>query len=175
MPRGTRMDKPEQHARRADILNFPNMSRKDEQLLQTVLNDNSSLRLRRAKPEPRDISIAWRNCPPGESPAGFFFASGPRLQKIKPASTKNPDGLQGRGRATGYLQGSPRGYRCLNERPCHKDRRHLPRYRHHRVGICIFVLEMACNQGTGKFAIRDPSRPRSRAAVTRAPEGSEVT
>jgi hypothetical protein len=57
------------------------MSRKDEQLLQTVLNDNSSLRLRRAKPEPRDTSIAWRNCPPGESPAGFFFASGPRLQK----------------------------------------------------------------------------------------------
>ena len=68
-----------------------------------------------------------------------------------------------------------RGYWCLNERPCHKDRRHLPRYRHHRVGICIFVLEMACNQGTGKFAIRDPSRARSRAAVTRASERSEVT
>ncbi|MGA8588525.1 MAG: PAS-domain containing protein, partial [Pseudolabrys sp.] len=32
------MDKPKQHARRADILNFPHMSRKDEQLLQTVLN-----------------------------------------------------------------------------------------------------------------------------------------
>jgi len=35
------MDKPEQHARRADILNFPHMSRKDEQLLQTVLNNMS--------------------------------------------------------------------------------------------------------------------------------------
>jgi hypothetical protein len=90
------MDKPEQHARRADILNFPHMSRKDEQLLQ-------SLRLPRAKPEPPDTSIAWRNCLLSESRAGFFFASGPRLQKIKLVSTKNPDGLQGRGRATGYL------------------------------------------------------------------------
>jgi hypothetical protein len=36
-------------------------------------------------------------------------------------------------------------------------------------------LEMACNQGTGKFAIRYPSRARPRAAVTRAPERSEVT
>ncbi len=102
------MDKPEQHARRADILNFPHMSRKDEQLLQTVLNDNSSLRLPRAKPEPPDTSIAWRNCLLSESRAGFFFASGPRLQKIKLVSTKNPDGLQGRGRATGYLQGCAR-------------------------------------------------------------------
>jgi PAS domain-containing protein len=35
------MDKPKQHARRADILNFPHMSRKEEQLLQTVLNNMS--------------------------------------------------------------------------------------------------------------------------------------
>ena len=36
------MDKPKQHERRADILNFPHMSRKkEEQLLQTVLNNMS--------------------------------------------------------------------------------------------------------------------------------------
>jgi PAS domain-containing protein len=35
------MDKPKQHARLADILNFPHMSRKEEQLLQTVLNNMS--------------------------------------------------------------------------------------------------------------------------------------
>ena len=35
------MDKPKQHAQRADILTFPHMSRKDEQLLQTVLNNMS--------------------------------------------------------------------------------------------------------------------------------------
>ena len=35
------MDKPKQHAHRADILNFPHMSRKEEQLLQTVLNNMS--------------------------------------------------------------------------------------------------------------------------------------
>jgi PAS domain-containing protein len=35
------MDKPKQHARRADILNFPHMSRKERQLLQTVLNNMS--------------------------------------------------------------------------------------------------------------------------------------
>ena len=35
------MDKPKQHARRADILNFPHMSRKEQQLLQTVLNNMS--------------------------------------------------------------------------------------------------------------------------------------
>ena len=35
------MDKPKQHTSRADILAFPQMSRKDEQLLQTVLNNMS--------------------------------------------------------------------------------------------------------------------------------------
>jgi predicted signal transduction protein with EAL and GGDEF domain len=35
------MDKPKQHTRRADILNFPHMSRKEEQLLQTVLNNTA--------------------------------------------------------------------------------------------------------------------------------------
>jgi predicted signal transduction protein with EAL and GGDEF domain len=35
------MDKPKQHARRADILNFQHISRKEEQLLQTVLNNMS--------------------------------------------------------------------------------------------------------------------------------------
>jgi diguanylate cyclase (GGDEF)-like protein/PAS domain S-box-containing protein len=35
------MDKPKQHASRADILTFPHMSRKDERLLQTVLNNMS--------------------------------------------------------------------------------------------------------------------------------------
>jgi diguanylate cyclase (GGDEF)-like protein len=35
------MDKPKQHAHRADILSFPHMSRKEEQLLQTVLNNMS--------------------------------------------------------------------------------------------------------------------------------------
>jgi hypothetical protein len=39
--RGPRMDKPKQHARRANILNFQHMSRKEEQLLQTVLNNMS--------------------------------------------------------------------------------------------------------------------------------------
>src|SRR6476620_9908292 len=35
------MDQPKQHSSRADILNFPHMTRKDEQLLQTVLNNMS--------------------------------------------------------------------------------------------------------------------------------------
>ena len=35
------MDQPKQHSSRADILNFPHMSRKDEQLLRTVLNNMS--------------------------------------------------------------------------------------------------------------------------------------
>jgi PAS domain S-box-containing protein len=35
------MDQPKQHASRADILTFPHMSRKDERLLQTVLNNMS--------------------------------------------------------------------------------------------------------------------------------------
>lgn len=35
------MDQPKQHASRADILTFPYMSRKDERLLQTVLNNMS--------------------------------------------------------------------------------------------------------------------------------------
>ena len=39
--KGLSMDKPKQHASRADILTFPHMSRKDERLLQTVLNNMS--------------------------------------------------------------------------------------------------------------------------------------
>ena len=35
------MDKTKQHSLRADILAFPHMTRKDEQLLQTVLNNMS--------------------------------------------------------------------------------------------------------------------------------------
>jgi diguanylate cyclase (GGDEF)-like protein len=35
------MDQPKQHSSRADILTFPHMTRKDEQLLQTVLNNMS--------------------------------------------------------------------------------------------------------------------------------------
>ncbi len=35
------MDQPKQHSLRADILAFPHMTRKDEKLLQTVLNNMS--------------------------------------------------------------------------------------------------------------------------------------
>ena len=35
------MDQPRQQSSRADILTFPHMTRKDEQLLQTVLNNMS--------------------------------------------------------------------------------------------------------------------------------------
>jgi diguanylate cyclase (GGDEF)-like protein/PAS domain S-box-containing protein len=38
---GLSMDQPKQHASRADILTFPHMSRKDERLLQTILNNMS--------------------------------------------------------------------------------------------------------------------------------------
>src|SRR5262245_17401991 len=48
-----------------------------------------------------------------------------------------------------------RGARYLNERPRYEDCRQVPRYRHHRVGIYIVVLEMAPNQGAGKSAGRD--------------------
>jgi len=124
------MDKPKQHARRADILNFP----------QHV-----------ALPAPR-------------KPGGLFLLRAPCPQKIKPASKKNPYRLQGRSGATSYLQGSTRvrplsafiDCRCLNERPRYEDRSHLPRYRHHRVGICVVVLELAPNQNAGKLADRDP-------------------
>src|SRR5262245_30170684 len=40
-PRGSAMDQRKQRPACADILTFPNMSRKDEQLLQTVLNNMS--------------------------------------------------------------------------------------------------------------------------------------
>src|SRR5258708_29357535 len=38
LPRGSIMDQTKQQSLRADILAFPHMSRKEEQLLQTVLN-----------------------------------------------------------------------------------------------------------------------------------------
>ena len=38
---GLTMDQSKYHSARADILAFPHMSRKDEQLLQTVLNNMS--------------------------------------------------------------------------------------------------------------------------------------
>ena len=41
LAQGLKMDKSKYHSLRADILAFPQMSRKDEQLLQTVLNNMS--------------------------------------------------------------------------------------------------------------------------------------
>jgi hypothetical protein len=113
-------------------------------------------------PETRLIFCNKSSAP--RMPGGLFLLRAPCPQKIKPASKKNPYRLQGRSRATSYLQGSTRARplsafidcRCLNERPRYENRSYLPRYRHHRVGICIVVLELAPNQTAGKFADRGP-------------------
>jgi len=121
-------------------------------------SDNSSRKIPGGKPEPPDTNTT-RRLPAPRKPDGFFCLPGPGPQKIQPASKKNPYRLQGRSGATSYLHGFGihfcRCAWCFNERPSYEDRRRLPRYRHHRVGICIVVLEMAPNQGAGRFAGRD--------------------
>src|SRR5262249_46988932 len=112
----------------------------------------------------RLIPTTNEELPAPRKPDGLFLLRAPCPQKIKLASKKNPHRLQGRSGATSYLQVSARVHplsafidcRCLNERPRYEDRRHLPRYRHHRVGICIVVLELVPNQNAGKFAGRGP-------------------
>jgi hypothetical protein len=122
----------------------------------------SSLKIRHGTPDTNTNEEIARPAKAGRA----FLLPAPCPQKIKPASKKNPYRLQGLSGARSYLQGSTRvrplsafivcrGAWCLNERPRHEDRRHLPRYRHHSVGICVVVLEMAPNQDAGKFVGRD--------------------
>jgi hypothetical protein len=86
------------------------------------------------------------------------FAHNPRPQrKIMAISKKNPDSLQGLPPRANYLwncqtfgrrpdnglQRSTALQSSLNGRPFCKDRRHLPRHRHHCAGICLAALERA--------------------------------
>src|SRR5262245_13002928 len=76
-----------------------------------------------------------------ESWAGFFFGrpvsakNQARLKEKSISSSRSlrSNELSARLRAVRPLSAF---FRCLNERPRYEDRHHLPRYRHHRVGIC---------------------------------------
>ena len=114
----------------------------------------SLLKARREKLERPDTARGLKRVArPTKAGAGFRFPptasaknQGPLKEKSRPSSrSQQANTLSAEPRSN-----SVRACWCLHERHRYKDRRLLPRYRHHRIGVCVVVLEMARNQCAGK-------------------------
>ncbi|MGA7527992.1 MAG: hypothetical protein WBW11_12295, partial [Pseudolabrys sp.] len=122
--------------------------------LQPLRSGVSLLKARREKLERPDTARGLKRVArPAKAGAGFRFPptasaknQGPLKEKSRPSSrSQQANTLSAEPRSN-----SVRACWCLHERHRYKDRRLLPRYRHHRIGVCVVVLEMARNQSAGK-------------------------